>query len=269
MGLFFCTMPSVKLTAAFLVVAALSGRPTAACECARPAVEVSVGGGSIAPTNAHVWVSWEKGVDVDAATIAVRPAQRGKPAAAVAADTRATTAGDTSWVELAPKQALTAKTRYEVVLASAGGKVAVVAEFTTGAAADTTKPTWKGISKAVWVQEARVGGTCATGDAYAMLTVSGAADDVAAAADLRYAVWTAGADGKIDTSVAPQAWARTWGDAVLLGHPSECRAANFTFAFAVGAKQLKLAVAVVDGAGNASEPVEVTVDLTKPLKQRS
>lgn len=271
----------MRILLLLLLVLLASPRPAQACECARPAVEVTPRGGGV-PTNTRVRLAWPAELKLAPGRIVLRPVQAKKDmkkkdkkdkadkVEVVAVETTVVSysSGDLRVVELSPKQPLAADTRYEVLAAAdEQGKEGVVGTFTTAAAADTTAPTWKGISKAVYVHAKAVCCDCSTGSPYAVLTIAEAADDTTAVDELRYAVWTAdAATGKVDTTQPPAILVRGYGGSLSLGWPSGCTAANYVFPDKP--VKLLLAVAAVDAAGNMTAPSEIVVDMTKPQKKR-
>jgi hypothetical protein len=248
-------MRAVVLLAACITTLA-SPRPSRACSCARSQLTVVPGEGIEAPLNTQVRVVWtvsryEKKFDEQSLALV------DKNGVAVAVDRRAWTSGAVRTVLFTPKQALAAKTTYEV--RSDGGKT-IVGTFTTGSARDDTPPTWKGIVKAEALMRRAVCCTCGTGEAYARIDVeggeTGVRDDHTPADSIAFAIWPA--KGKLDAA-SLLAIVPAWHGGLALGHPSICSPNNFTLA-----GKLAVRIAPIDLAGNVGDPADVNVDLANP-----
>ena len=275
--------------AVLALVAAAGERPARACSCRMPTILVLPGPQDPAPTNTHVWIEvpWAAlapDTRLDALTFTVRerrdkpaPApKRGRrkppppPPAPVEVERRDLVGPAVGFVELAPKAPLAARKRFEVVMARAGGKEAVVGELVTGADADAAAPTWGGVAKATYVHAPAVCCNCTTGNPYAVLALASAPAG-SPPEPVVYAVWTAPEGGaKIDYQQPPAAWAQDSGGSLLVGDASTCTPANLAFPAAAAVKggKLRLGVRPIDRAGNPGDPSEVVVDLRKPAKAK-
>ena len=163
-------------------------------------------------------------------------------------------------MEMTPKGKLSPNTEYEIVRMD-GDAPAPIGTFTTGKRELTGAPAWKGIGKAHYYKDVPVCCICNTADPYAQIELAEKiADDKLD--QYRVAIWMAGRDGKIDYKKPPVTYDDA-GATLWLGHPSTCSPANFTFP---KQKALKLGFKLVDLAGNASTPSEITLDTTKPIR---
>lgn len=262
--------------------------PAESCICPLTTVDVWPSGGSIVPTNTHVWISFalDKGWDDTTITpgelvFAIRPPEptraqkkkakkskkKGKDAAAETAaapsvdiTVRTGTSGKLGWVELTPTAPLTPDVRYRVTMmrtnAPDGSREAVIAEFTAGATADSTPPTWAGAAKEAVVATGRgpagVCGTTALAAVVRFAAGSWGGGAAAAPPEQRYAVWrgTEPTEQRPPTVIVP---ARS--DGFVLGTASACATENF--ALAAGAESL--IVRPIDVAGNLGAPANVAL----------
>jgi hypothetical protein len=273
--------------------------PVHACSCARPGVEVTPTVAQVAPLNAQVRVAWSDDVKLDEATLVLQPAPKakapppkkqkgktqkgkGKGQGATSADGAAATpadavgpvdvdrvslmAGRLHIVLLRPRAPLRPETRYQVLAAApGGGKPGVVGEFITGKDTDATGPTWTGVAKSAYVHAPAVCCNCTTGNPWAVVELAAPdriADDQTPAEAVAYGVWKG--EGAFDPAAPPLTVVRPWSGKLYIGHKSQCSPANFDFA---GKGTMTLRVAPIDLAGNVGTPVDVTIDLDKPLKK--
>jgi hypothetical protein len=227
-------------------------RPADACSCLGPATLVLPAG--TAPTNTHVFVWWSRYGDPRQA-VELRVAGGKK---AVAVDIKQHPAGDYELVELVPKASLRGNTQYVIV--DGGGKE--LGRFKTTAGANREPLIWHGVAKATTERYARGGGgSCITRRTFAKLAMAESDPPPPAGTRLIYAVWAADATGKLDYKKPPLTYAVDDPDELLLGSPSICRPDNVRFP---DVQTLKLGVKIIDTAGNASPPSEVTLDLANP-----
>ncbi len=228
-----------------------------ACSCAMPRIEISPSG-TDAPINSTVvvWLpSYEsKGPQV---SLSLRKKTSGDT---VAVDFRNLGSAAVEVIELMPRAKLDANTEYEIVRVEKDG-TNPVGQFTTGKHELTATPVWKGIAKASYLKAVPVCCMCMTADPYAAIELKEPID-AARAAQVRVAIWMAGADGKIDYKKSPVTYhegsAHLW-----LGHPSTCAPSNFTFP---RSRALRFGIKLVDLAGNASAASEFVLDTTKPIR---
>ncbi|HKA87574.1 MAG TPA: hypothetical protein VKE22_07905 [Haliangiales bacterium] len=186
------------------------------------------------------------------------------PKGAVAAEVARWGAAELRWIQLTPKAPLAPATRYSVHV-SVGGKDSLLGQVVTGDAADTTAPTFEGVTKAAVVVEGVSPGRCTTGEAYVVLTIGAAKDDATPPQALRYRVWLADDQGAIDYDRPPTAIVAARGGELHLGRPSICTAKSFVLP---DRPTFKLGVKAVDLAGNASAPSVVEVSVPPPPKGR-
>jgi hypothetical protein len=226
---------------------------------------------NLAPLNARVHVemlspSYHFGrelgsVEVEPAMVSLwqRPA-RG-PAAAIAVTRRLLVSARQRIVELVPEAPLQPHTLHDVVL-DAGGRRETLGQFQTGASLDRAPPQWEGILL-ISYQENETPNSCETRKPYIKLARGEAQDPDSPLSTLAYALWAADAAGRIDYRRPPLLYEFSASRILYLGQPGQCSLDNFTLP--LKARSLRLGVRLVDPAGNASTPSEITVDLTRPL----
>jgi hypothetical protein len=178
---------------------------------------------------------------------------------AIAVDRYDLKASASTIAKLVPKQPLRAQTAYEVVN-DAGDKVL---EFTTTAGTDTTAPTWKGLQVGRYVKQPGACCICNTGFPHVRVDVGAFSDDHSKNAVV-FAVWTAGAGGKIDYSQPPTTYVQPRQTELVLGPQSTCRGSNLDLPVR---KKLRIGVRPVDLAGNVGTASEIELDLSKKPKQ--
>jgi hypothetical protein len=228
-----------------------------ACSCGSPQPYVQPTGDD-APINpvVIVWVPSSVG-KLDNLTLSLQKTKSGDQ---VAVDYRRSGSGAYGVVELLPRSKLAVDTEYKVMMVEGGGAPEAIGTFTTGKRTLSAAPEFTGFSKTGYFKDTVRCCMCRTGEPYIQLTLKDPPDD-AKSSQLRFAIWAAGADGKLDYSKPPLTYQAAW-NFVTLGHPSICGSANFSIP---KQKSLRLGIKLVDLAGNASKPTEVTVDLTKPI----
>ncbi len=238
-----------------------------ACSCATlGTIRIVPGPRDGAPLNTRILLEVPPIEDIQSKHVTPEDIQvtvRG-PKGAIAIDVARWGDADLRWIQLTPKAALSAATRYSVHV-SVAGKDSLLGQIVTGDAADRTPPTFAGVTKAEVVTDKPNPGRCTTGQAYVALTVGAAADDATPPQDLRYQVWLADDRGAVDYAKPPTATVAARGGELLLGHPSICSAASFVLP---DRPSFKLGVKAIDLAGNASEPSLVDVSVPPPAKGR-
>jgi hypothetical protein len=251
--------------ALLLLAAALSllpARPAGACSCARSGVKVFPGPAEEAPTNTRVWLFDQT------LSLAEEDVTLSGPDGEVAVDRRSLVSGKVRIIELTPKKALAPKAKYSVAYSLSGENKK--AELSTGAGPDAKSPLFDGVEETFYVKRPKVCCNCSTGDPFVDLKLKAASDDNAPAETMLYAIWLPDSDGQLDYSAPPTAYAlayASWSDATFLGnyltlgHPSICSADNFTLP--KGVKKLRLGVAAIDRAGNASAGYEAAISFSR------
>jgi hypothetical protein len=242
--------------AALLCVGLLAGlrpAPADACSCGRKPVRAAID--KTAPTNTRVLLWFSDSAYKAAAAFTLRAAGSTR---SIAVERRDVTAGSLTVAELVPKQALRAKTAYEVV-DKAGDKVL---EFTTTAGKDTKAPEWKGIQEASYVKQPGACCVCNTGDPHVRVETGELSDDHDKDMVV-FAVWTAGADGKLDYTKPPTTYVRPWETELVLGNPVTCVRNNFDLP---AGKTFRIGVRPVDLAGNIGVASEIEIDLARAPK---
>jgi hypothetical protein len=242
---------------ALICVGLLAGiRPASAdaCSCGRKRVWTAIR--EAAPTNTRVLLWFSGGAYQTKPVFTLREAGSTQP---IVVDRHDVKTGSSIVAELVPKQALRAKTAYEVVDGD-GGKVL---EFTTTAGQDTKAPEWKGLQEASYGKQPGMSDMCNTGDPHVRADISALSDDHGKDAVV-FAVWTADTGAKIDYTRPPATYVRPWRTAFTLGYPSFCRSNNFDLP--VG-NTLRIGVRPVDLAGNVGVASEIEIDLSKPPKE--
>ena len=166
--------------------------------------------------------------------------------------------GAVTWLELTPKAALAPRTKYQV-LAPGGQRMGGVAGvFTTGEAADSAPPVWKGTLAATYRKDVARGGMCATGEPYLKLQVGTTADPSVDAKAPMFAVWMVVGTKRPDTRKPPLILVEATADGnAWLGPASICGASDLTLP--PGSGPITLGVAALDTAGNRTVPRFVTV----------
>jgi hypothetical protein len=243
-----------------MVAIALVARPydAEACSCAPPRVRISPSD-SDAPLNSTVLVWLPSYIGkANEVTFSLRKKVSGDP---VAVDYRPTGAAGLAVVEMIPRAKLDPDTTYEVVMVKGAAAPSPVGAFATGKLPLHGVPQFKGIARASYYKAVPVCCMCMTDQPYAQIELKDSIDDDQRA-NFRLGVWMADANGKIDYTRAPDTW-QSGSTHLFLGNPSTCSPANFAFPLR---KALKLGIKLVDLAGNASAPSEVTLDTTKPVK---
>jgi hypothetical protein len=228
-----------------------------ACSCGMPKIHISPGETLTAPVNTHVFVwiplnvtKYEK-VDVKL---------RKKGGGVVDAERKRLGSASVDVLEFVPKAQLTAKTTYEVVATYKDKTEEVVGKLTTGDAKATKVPAWKGVVSSKTVKEKVACCMCQTGEMFAQVEVGDGSKDADDSLE-HYAVWIAGADGKVDYARSPSTIVNGSFDTLWLGHASTCGSANFRMP---ASGKLKLGLKKIDVAGNTSAASEITLDLDHP-----
>lgn len=234
-------------------IAAVRPAPAEACSCDDQRVRAAIE--KTAPTNTHVMPWFADGVYKMAPAFTLREASGTQ---AIAFDRHDVKAGSFTVAELVPKQALRAKTAYEIV--DRGG--AYVLEFTTTAGNDTKAPEWKGTRAASYVRQPAACCMCHTGNPYVRVD-TGAFSDDHGKDTVVFAVWIADAGGKIDYKQPPATYVQPWKAELALGHPSICGSNNFDLP---AGKTLRIGVRPVDLAGNVGTASELKIDLSRKPK---
>jgi len=180
---------------------------------------------------------------------------------AVPVDYRTMGSGGMGVIELVPRSKLEPRTEYEIMEVAGSDPPKSVGRFETGTRVLAGRPAFAGFAKSGYYKAVPVCCMCRTADPYAELEIKDPMPEDKSG-DFRVAVWIAGADGKIDYSRTPTTYTQA-DSSIWLGHPSICSPANFSFP---KSRALKLGFKLVDVAGNASTPTEVTLDTTKPVK---
>lgn len=256
----------MRVTLALFAITAIVARPdeAAACSCMGPRISISPSGTG-APINSTI-VVWLPNEDPEREVVlSLRKKSNGET---IAVDYKSLGSGEVKVVEMTPRSKLDPNTAYEIVRTDRQADVRgdrytdrAIGELTTGMRElAATAPAFKGLAKTGYYRDRKVCCNCSTGDPYAVLDLAEPVDDKKQ--DVRFGIWLAGADGKIDYQRPPITYTRgTRG--LWLGHPSTCAPANFTFP---KHKALKLGVKLFDLAGNASTPRELVLDTTRPAK---
>jgi hypothetical protein len=196
-------------------------------------------------------------------------------------DLRTSTSGDVATVEIVPKSALPARTRFEIVHVESSGisPTQVIGTFMTGDAIDQTPPSWLGVTSfqrfGTWpgiplpppAPRSAATRNVITLDELADCRGPGVSfsggppptDDATRSEDLRIALWAGDPAQPIDYTAPPLAYLRgipqrTSFDVTFGGdaHPSN-------FSFERGKLPIKYGLRAVDLAGNVSAPSEITV----------
>jgi hypothetical protein len=248
-------MRGMKLAALVCIglLAGLRPSPAEACSCMRQRVWTVIE--KTAPTNTHLLLWFADGAYEKPPTFTLREAGSTR---VVAVERYNVKAGAFTIAALVPKQVLRAKTAYEVV---DNGRDKVL-EFTTTAGKDTKAPAWKGVQGGGYVKQPGQCCMCNTGTPFVNVETGAFSDDHGTDAVV-FAVWTAGAGGKIDYRQPPTTFVRPWQTELALGHPSTCSASNFDLP--VG-KRIRIGLRPVDLAGNIGTASELEVDLSKKPK---
>jgi hypothetical protein len=245
------------LVVAVMVAILARAEVAGACSCSGPHLSFSPDS-TDAPINSTVVIWMPESIGkLSATTFSLRK----KTGESVPVDYRTMGSGSLGVLEMMPRTKLDPRTEYEIVSVTGNDQPRVAGKFETGTRSLTGKPTFNGFSKTGYYKAVPVCCMCMTDDPYAQLTMKDESPDDKSG-DFRVAVWTAGADGKIDYAKPPTTYTRAYSE-LWLGHPSICSPANFSFA---KSKTLKLGIKLVDIAGNASAPTEVVLDTTKPVK---
>jgi hypothetical protein len=251
--------------APLLLAAALSllpSRPANACSCKSPGVKVFPESAEEAPTDTHVWL-FDQTLSLAEEGVALSG-----PDGEIEVERRSLVSGKVRVIELIPKKPLAPKTKYSVAYTLKGENRK--AALSTGAGPDAKSPLFDGVEKTFYVKRPKVCCDCSTGDPFIDLKLKAASDDNTPGETMLYAIWLPGEDGQIDYSAPPTAYAvayPAWSDAAFLGsyltlgHPSICSADNFTLP--KSGRKLRLGVAAIDRAGNASAGHEATISFGK------
>jgi hypothetical protein len=235
------------------LLAGIRPAPADACSCIPQRVWTVIQ--KTAPTNTHVMLWFADGVYKKAPAFTLREAGRTRP---IAIDRHDIKAGSYTVAELVPKQSLRAATAYEVVDA-AGDKVLA---FTTTTGKDTEVPAWKGLQEASYVQQPGACCMCNTGKPHLRVDTGAFSDDHGTDAVV-FAVWTAGAGGKIDYKQPPATYVRPWKTEFALGHTSTSDSNNIDLP---DGKTFRIGVRPVDLAGNVGTASESEIDLSRKPK---
>lgn len=180
-------------------------------------------------------------------------------------------------IEMIPKQHLAPNRRYEIrYVEKEAGPIEIVGTFLTGAAIDTTAPSWRGLSSTFQ----RVGGlwpgetpprkkpgvitidmTDCFGLGVEFDALDKATDDQTRPEDIRYAWWMGDVDGTaIDYTTVPLSYTKGY---EVMPHFKVVYGTRLEplndFSLPTGKKAFKLGVRAVDLAGNMSKPSEVVV----------
>jgi hypothetical protein len=243
----------------------LSPSTADACTCKRPVIEVWPLSTAALPLNAQIRITWSEG-------------QQGSPSGDGAAITLVTSKGAEvathrkSWISgavhtlvLTPKKALAPQSDYLVKMPGTADR-GVLDRFTTGTTSDDSPPTWKGIAETRYVDEPARCCNCSSGKPYAVIEIAedslALRDDQTAAEDLVFGVWPA--RGPVDSTTL-LAIAPAWSGTIRLGEWSTCAPRNFTLP---AARPARFRIAPIDLAGNVGTPAEITIDPSKPERQR-
>jgi len=250
-----------------------------------PEVSVLPFRGLAAPTNTHVWLRLRSDFRSTGIACGQHPSpecQRARrtfelrtaPTSAarplvVSSTTSEIVSGDSTFIELTPREPLRPSTAYEVWTIDDRGKAEplVLGAFTTGDRTDDSAPEWAGITGAAMFHAPPPGkislsGEC--GQARLLLDLAVPTDDPTPPSALRAAIWVTSPKSAIDYSKPPQVYepldyssnpVRSIAD-VIAGNADGY---DDDLPIVDGKSPLRIGVRIVDLAGNASTPSETVV----------
>jgi hypothetical protein len=255
-----------------LVVMIVAGTRDARAICGEPPpIATSPHRRDLAPTNARVTMTvrrdWRQGTTFELRTA---PAP-GRERALVPTKVRQSNSGDYERFELVPDAPLAPGTAFEI-WATRGE---LIGAFVTGAYADTSPPTWSGLTTGTaYKKPAPVRGRPGVitlseecGEHFLSLrTAAVAVDDHTK--DIRYAVWAAPSTQKIDYTRPPLGWTRIDEENARLASPPG-KPISYTLGYGntdfdndidlPTVRPLLVGVKAIDLAGNESAPSELAV----------
>jgi hypothetical protein len=190
-------------------------------------------------------------------------------------------------IELVPVQPLDPEQSFHIVITTParpgkiGGRGAsarqntsrFVSEFTTGGSLDQQPPTWAGITSAqiarrrffVVHQGNKTIRAMDSGrnDPWLVVNAPQARDDASPGAQLAYAIWIAGPQGRVDYTRPPVSFL-AWRDGRILAGRDEAFSDSDmcdipSFPFPDVSKPLRIGIRAIDPAGNASAPSETVL----------
>jgi hypothetical protein len=239
----------VKRLVFLFAVVMLTPRDTSACTCAGSFLLYDGPSSDEAPTNTHVRLEGSY-----QGTLVLRAHGGGD------VPTRVRLIGGLT--ELVPTQDLAPNTRYEVAIVNPGSHppAHVFGTFKTGTARDTTAPQLDSLGhQGTHLNLHAIGSACQVRGPWISLT-GFAAHDERPNAELAFGVWSADANGKIDTvNRSPDALLFAYSGTITIGQASAC---DF-HAFAFNGSVVSLAVAAIDEAGNVSRGIRFRADLSR------
>jgi hypothetical protein len=228
-----------------------------ACSCIGPRVQAWPAEGTVAPTNAHIFVRFPGGKKEK---VILRLAGSGDTDGIPAARVDVTSMS-VRYVELAPSVKLATGAKLEVVVGS-GKRERVVSTFEVGDKAESTVPKAPAVKKTTYIYEEAVCCMCNSGEPHVSIELAGKHEGEDSAL---YGIWTANAKGKVDWKRKPDAYVLSWYGRLTLGDSSTCSANNYPVP---KSGEVTLGLRAISWAGEQSKGKIVSVKATKKKEAR-